>query len=182
MHILNFTFGNEAASTVDTGWVELDELQILQRKAGTSDHSVAITRASVCTCAAEVGTSITTSRQNGLVGTETVEGTILHVQSNDTDTLAILHDQVKGEVLDEEVRVVTEGLAVEGVEESVTGTVSGSGASVRLTTLAEFQRLAAEGALVYLALLGSRERNTEVLELMGIRRVNLRKIGAFVPQ
>ena len=45
-----------------------------------------------------------------------MQGTILHVERDDTDTLAVLHDQVKREVLDEEVGVVAEGLAIECVQ------------------------------------------------------------------
>ena len=85
--------------------------------------------------------------------TETVERAVFHVQSHDTDAFAALHDEVKGEVLDEEVGVVAEGLAVEGMEEGMAGTVGGSSAAIRLTTLAVLQRLATEGALVDLALL-----------------------------
>lgn len=173
MHIPHSTFGNETASAVDTGRVELYELEILQRKAGTSNHSVTVTRTCVCTRAAEVGTSVTTSCQNSLVRAEAVEGAVLHVQGNDTDTLAILHDQVKGEVFDEEVGVVTEGLAVQSVKKSVTGTVGSGSATVRLAALAKLQRLTTEGPLVDLAFLRSRERNTEMLELLGIEHANL---------
>ena len=84
--------------------------------------------------------------------TETVERAVFHVQSHDTDALAALHDEVKGEVLDEEVGVVTEGLAVECVEECVAGTVRRRSTTVRLTALAKLQRLSTESALVDLAL------------------------------
>ena len=87
--------------------------------------------------------------------TETVERAVFHVQSHDTDALAALHDEVKGEVLDEEVGVVTEGLAVEGVEERVAGTIGGGGAAVGLATLAELEGLTTERTLVDLALLRS---------------------------
>lgn len=119
--------------------MELDELEILQRKACTGDHGVTVTSASVCTCAAEVSSSVSTGREDSLVCAETMEGTILHVESNDADTLAILHDKVEGEVLNEKVCVVAERLAVERVEEGVAGAVSGGSASVCLTTLAELQ-------------------------------------------
>lgn len=145
--------------------MELDELQILQRKSSTDDHSVTISRASVGTCAAEVGSSVTTGSQNGLVRTEAVQGTVFHVERNDTDTLAVLHDQVQREVLDEEVRVVAQRLAVESVENGVSSSVSGSGATVGLATLAVLEGLSTEGALVNLAFLGSGEGNTVVLEL-----------------
>lgn len=70
----------------------------------------------MCTRAAKVSTSITTSSQDGLMGPEAVEGTVFHVECNDTNTLAVLHNQVKGKVFDEEVGVMAERLAIEGVE------------------------------------------------------------------
>ena len=82
-----------------------------------------------------------------------MQGAVLEVEGDHTHALAVLHDEIEREVLDEEVGVVAEGLAVEGMEEGVTGTVGGGGATVRLTTLAVLQRLATEGALVDLALL-----------------------------
>ena len=90
----------------------------------------------MCTSAAEVGASITTGGQDGLVSTETMQRTVFHVQSDDTDTLAILHDEIKSKVLDEEVGIVAQGLAIEGVEDSVASTVGGGGAAVGLSTLA----------------------------------------------
>jgi hypothetical protein len=99
------------------------------------------------------------------VGAEAVEGAVLEVEGNDTDTLAVLHQEVDREELDEEVGVVAERLAVEGVEKSVAGTVGSGGAAVGLATLAELERLTTEGTLVDLALLGTREGDTVVLEL-----------------
>ena len=152
---MGLTLGDETASAIDTSRVELDELKILQRKAGTRDHGVSVTRARVCTRAAEVRSSVATGREDGLVRAETVEGAVLHVERNDTDTLAVLHDEVEGEVLDEEVGVVAEGLAVERVEEGVAGTVGRGGTTVSLATLAEFEGLTTERTLVDLALLRS---------------------------
>ncbi len=103
--------------------------------------------------------------------TEPVQGAVLHVARHDTDTLAVFHDQIERKVLNEEVCVVPEGLAVERVEEGVAGTVGRSSATVCLTALAELEGLTTERTLVDLALLGSREGDTEVLELwsMSIR-------------
>ena len=116
--------------------MELNEFRILQRKTRTGNHSVTVTRAGVCTRTAKVSSSITTSSQDGLVGPEAVEGTIFHVECNDTNTLAILHDQVESKVFDEEVGVMAERLAIEGVEQGMTGTVSGSRTAVCLTAFA----------------------------------------------
>lgn len=119
--------------------MELDEFEILKRKASTNNHCVSVSGAGVGASAAEVGSSVTTSGKNSLVSAEAVEGAVLHVESNDTNTLAILHDEIKSKVFNEEVGIVLEGLTVESVEDGVTGTVSSSGASVGLTTLAVLQ-------------------------------------------
>ena len=41
------TFRNQTTRTINTGWVELNELHILQWQASTSDHAVAIARTSM---------------------------------------------------------------------------------------------------------------------------------------
>ena len=107
------------------------------------------------TRAAEVCTAVAAGSEHGLVRTESVQGAVLHVQRHDTDTLAVLHNEIKREVFDEEVGVVAERLAVECVEKRVTGTVRGGSAAVRLAALAELERLATECTLVDLALLRS---------------------------
>ena len=62
---------------------------------------------------------------------------VLHVDREYTDTLAVLHEQIERKVLDEEVCVVAQGLAVQGVEDGVTGPIRSSGAAIGLTALAE---------------------------------------------
>lgn len=77
-----------------------------------------------------------------------MNGTILLVVSNNTLALAVLHDQVSGEVLDEVVSVVAKRLSVKSVKKSVSSSVSGGAASVGLTTLAVLLGLSTEGSLV----------------------------------
>jgi hypothetical protein len=77
-----------------------------------------------------------------------VQGTVLLIVGEDTAALAVLHDEIEGKVLDEVVGVVSEGLAVKRVEESVSGSVGSSAASVCLAALAVLLRLATESSLV----------------------------------
>ena len=84
---------------------------------------------------------------------EPVEGAIFHIQSDNTNAFAILHDKIQCKVFDEELSVVSERLTIKSVKKSMARAVSGSGAAVCLTTLAEFERLATERALIDLALL-----------------------------
>ena len=139
---------DQTSSAVDTSGVELDELEILVGQTGTSNHSHTITSAGVCGCAAEVGTSVTSSSQNRVLCDEPVDRSVLLVVGNDTLADAILHDQIGGEVLDEVLGVVAKRLSVQGVKKSVAGSVSGSAATVGLSTLAVLLGLTSEGTLV----------------------------------
>ena len=76
-----------------------------------------------------------------------------------------VHDEIESKVLDEKVGVVSERLSVQGVEDGVAGSVSGGSTSVSLSALSKVERLSTESSLVDLALLGSRERDTVVLQL-----------------
>lgn len=142
------TLSDQAAGTIDTGRVELDKLEILVGETGTGNHGHTVTGAGVGRSAREVGAAVTAGGENGVVGEEAVEGTILLVVGENTATLTILHDQVDGEVLDEVVGVVTERLAVESVEKSVTGTIGSSAATVSLAAFAVLLRLTTESTLV----------------------------------
>ncbi len=94
-----------------------------------------------------------------------MERSILHVERQYTDALAILHQKVKGEVLDEKVGVMSERLAVEGVKDRVARAVGRGGATVRLASLSKLERLTTEGTLVDLALFCTGEGDAKVFEL-----------------
>ena len=49
--------------------------------------------------------------------------------------LPVFHDQIEREVLDEELAVVTNGLTVQGVKDSMAGTICYGAAASCLTTL-----------------------------------------------
>lgn len=135
--------------------MELHKLKILQRQTGPYNHSIAISRACVGTRTAEIRASVAAGRQYGFVRSEPMERAILHVERHNAHTFAVLHDEVKRKILDEEVGVVAEGLAVECVQEGVACAVGSRRAAVGLTALAVFERLSAEGTLVNFAILGS---------------------------
>ena len=85
----------------------------------------------------------------------------------------VLHHEVEGEILDEELAVILERLSVEGVEHRVPGAVLHAGAAVGLPTVAELKRLATEGALIDLAVVRAGERHAVVLQLDDCLRCNL---------
>lgn len=142
------TFGDQAASAIDTSRVELNKLEILVGESSTGDHGHTVTSTCVCRRTREVGTTVPTSGENSVVGVESVDGSVFLVVSNDTLADTVLHDQVSRKVLDEVVGVVSEGLAVKGVQKSVTSSVGSGTAPVCLTTLAELLTLTTKGTLV----------------------------------
>src|SRR5690606_4442069 len=79
---------------------------------------------------------------------------------------AVGHDQVEREVLDEELRVVLDRLAVERVQDGVAGTVGCGAGALHRRAVAEVLHVAAERALVDATVFGTGERNAVVLELV----------------
>jgi hypothetical protein len=84
-------FSDETTSTINTCGMELDEFKILVRQSGTSNHGHTITSAGVGRCAAEIGTAISASRENGMVGAEAVQSAIFLVVGDYSLALTILH-------------------------------------------------------------------------------------------
>jgi len=101
-------FGHQAASTLNAGGVELNELQVLVVQPCASDGCIAIPSASVCAGATLLGSPLPARGQHGVFSSEAVDGTIRHVHADDSDALAVLHDEVQEELLHEEVAVETQ--------------------------------------------------------------------------
>ena len=92
---------------------------------------------------------------------------VFQVPGGDAAADAVLvHDQVEGEVFDEELHVVLQALLVERVQDGVAGAVGGSAGAVGRRAVAELRHVAAERALVDLAGLGAAERHAEMLQLV----------------
>ena len=132
----------------------------------------------MCARTTKVGSPISASSQNSLVGTEPVKSTIFQVQCDDSNALAFVHDKIQSEVLDKEVGVVSERLAVKGVQDGVAGAIGGGSATVCLTTLPKLQRLTTECALVDLSIFRSGERYPIAFKLIQIG--SLRVINAII--
>src|ERR1019366_1175434 len=71
------TLGDEAARTVNTGWMELHELHVLERQAGTKDHTAAITRAGMRGSAGKIDSAVASGRQNDRLRSEPVQRSVL---------------------------------------------------------------------------------------------------------
>ena len=145
--------------------MELDKFWVFDWESSPGDHTAAITSACVSTSAREVGSTVASSGNNGLIGLHSVDSAISHVVGHDSSALFVLHEQVHGKVFDEEDAIVSKSTTKERVKHRVTGTISHSCASVGLTTLAKVSRLASESPLVDLTLASSAERHTVGLEL-----------------
>src|ERR1041385_4466682 len=100
-------------------------------------------------------------------GAEAMDRAVVEVERDDAAAAAfVVHDQVDGEVFDEELRRVSQRLAVHGVQHGVAGAVGGRAGALR-RALAEMRGHAAERPLIDLAVfLSPRERHAPVLELI----------------
>ena len=117
--------------------------------------------------AGEVDAAIAAGGDDGLLGAEAVQRAIVELQRHDAAAGAVLvHHQVDGEILDEELGRMLERLAVQRVQHGVAGAVGGSGRALRRRALAVFGGHAAERALIDAAVLRAAERNAVVLELV----------------
>ena len=76
----------------------------------------------------------------------------------------LVHDQVEGEIFDEELGLMLERLLIERMQDGVAGAVGGGAGALR-DAFAEMRGHAAEGALVDLAGLGAAEGHAVMLEL-----------------
>ena len=165
--------GDEDAGAVDARRVELHELHVFQGKTGAQHHGVAVARAGVRARAGEVGAAVAAGGEDGLLGAEAMQAAVVELEGDDAAAGAILvHQQVDGEILDEELGRVLQRLAVQRVQHGVAGAVGGGAGALRRRAFAIFRGHAAEGALVDTAVLGAAEGHAVVLELVdGFRRV-----------
>ena len=159
--------GDQHAGAIDAGRVELHELHVLQRQAGAQHHGVAVAGLGVRAGAGEIGAAIAAGRQNRLLGAEAMQRAVLQAQRDDAAAGAVLiHDQVDGEILDEELGRVAQRLAVERVQHGVAGAVGGGAGALCRRPLAEVGGHAAERALIDAPVLGAAEGHAVVLELV----------------
>src|SRR5207237_8759412 len=77
----------------------------------------------------------------------------------------LVNQQVDGEILDKEARLVLETLLVERVQDRVAGPIGGSASPVGHVALGILCRVPAKAALIDRAGFGAAERHAEMLEL-----------------
>ena len=105
------------------------------------------------------------------MGAKAVQRAVLHGERHHAAAAPlIVHDQIDGEIFDEELGRMAQRLAVHGVQHGMPGAVGG-GAGAQGRPLAEIGGHAAEGALQDLAVIVAREGHAPMLELVdGFRR------------
>lgn len=135
--------------------MELHKLWILNWEPGSRNHTATITGASMRRCAREVGSTITSSSNDSLVGLHPVNSSIGHVVGHDSSAFHAVHDEIERKILNEENAIVSEGAAKQSVKHAMTCSVSNRTTSVGLTTLTEILGLATESSLIDLSLLSS---------------------------
>src|SRR5208282_4389004 len=112
------------------------------------------------------GAAVAAGGQHNQLGAEPMDAAVLQAPGGDAAAHAfIIHDQVEREVFDEELHVVLQALLIQRVQNGMTGTIGG-GAGASGGRFAVIRHVAAERALVDLALLGPAERHAEVLKLV----------------
>lgn len=159
------SFGDKASSSIDSSWVELNELHIGVVDSGSGGESGSVSSAGVSRGAREEGSSVSSGGQHGVLGAETMDGSVFEVHGNDSNAGSVLHDEVEGEVLNEVVAVVLEGGSVESVEKGVSSSVSDTASSVSLSSTSEIVGLSSESSLVDLSVSRAGEWHSVVLKL-----------------
>jgi hypothetical protein len=102
-----------------------------------------------------------------------MQAAVVELEGDDAAAGAVLvHQQVDGEILDEELGSVFQRLAVQRMQHGMAGAVGGGAGALRRRAFAIFRGHAAEGTLVDAAVLGAAERHSIMLELIhGFRRM-----------
>ena len=158
------TLSHEATSAINTCWMELDEFGIFERETSSDGHGTTVTCAGVSRSARLVSSTVSTSCEDGLIGSHSVDGSVSHVICHNSSANTFIHYEVKCKVLDEEDAVVPESSSEQGVKHTVTSSVGHSAAAVSLTTFTEILGLTTEGSLIDLSLVSSAERHAVGLE------------------
>ena len=83
--------------------MELHEFHVLHRQAGAQHHAAAVAGAGVRRGAREIGAAIAAGGKDHAVSAEAMQRTRRHVERHHAAAGAVLHDQIEGEIFDEEL-------------------------------------------------------------------------------
>lgn len=107
---------HEAASAINTSWVELNELEIREGETCSGNHSTSVPSAGVGRGAGLIGTSISSCCDDGVESSDSVDGSVSDTHADYTSAGSlVVHYQVQGKVFDEEGAVIGEGSSKESM-------------------------------------------------------------------
>src|SRR6059036_885497 len=152
--------GDQDASVLQGGGVELDELYVHQRRAGPVGHAHAVPGVDDGVGAGEIDPAAAAGRQDDGFGPDGVQAAFQDVPDNDAPADAVLDDERRNVPLFVDEHLALEELLVHGVQERVAGAVRGV-AGAR-------EAGAAERALRDAALLVPAEDHPHALERMDV--------------
>jgi hypothetical protein len=158
------TFGDQATRAVDTRRVELHEFHILEWQLRAQHHAAAITGTGVGRSARGIGSAVAAGGENRHLRAKAMQLAVGQIDRNHAATLAVFHHQIDGEIFDEELRLVANGLLIEGMQHCVTGAIGGRAGALG-NSFSVLCRHATERTLIDASVIGAGERHTVVLEL-----------------
>jgi hypothetical protein len=141
-----------------------------KRQAGAQHHAAAVAGAGMGRSGGEIGTAIAARRQHHGMRAEAVDRTVIHAERDHATAHAVFHDQVDGEIFDEEIRVILERLLIQRVQHGVAGTVGRGAGALHRRAFAHVLHVAAEGALIDRAVGVAAEGHASVLQFVDRRR------------
>src|SRR5215467_13715633 len=118
----------------------------------------------MCLGGRKIGAAAAARRQYHDMGAKQMQAAVLKPPCDDAAARAVIDDQIKHEIFDEELGIVLQALLVKRVKHSVPGPVSG-GTGALGQALAPVHGVPAKRPLIDPAILGARERHAEMLEL-----------------
>jgi hypothetical protein len=150
--------------------MELYKLIVLIGELLAERHGIAIACARVCGSTRKEGPAVTTRGEHRILGVNAMNGPVFHIQGHDADASTFLvHDQVKGEVLDKVSGIKGERASVERMQHGVSRTIRRRRTAIGLSAFAEMERLSTKGALIDLAIVRSRKGQTKGFQLQNRR-------------
>jgi hypothetical protein len=114
----------------------------------------------------EIAATIAAGRQDHGFGAEAVDRAVFEAHRDHAPTGAIFHDQIDGEIFDEEVRRVFQALLIQRVEHRMAGAVGGGASALHRRAFAHVLHMAAERPLVNRTIGVAAEWDTGMFQLV----------------
>ncbi len=166
-------FSNQYTSAGNTGWVELPHFHILHRHAGTDRHTNTVTSVDQSIGSGLINTAGTAGRQNSRFGFNENSFAGFDFDGDNTSNLAFfVFHQINGVPFVQEGSTAFQVTLIQGVQQSVTSTVSSSTGTGSLATLTEIFGLTTERTLINTTFFSTGERQTHVVQFKYRLRTN----------